>query len=101
MSQKERTMWTLQALEGLHDDDHVTRLGSGRWDRVGDLRASLLRGAEANDDLAKFKPPNPYEKGLAALRAASATPRSTFEERWKEARRRDLEAERRRFEEAR
>jgi len=28
-------------------------------------------------------PPNPYTHGLTALRAATATPESTFEDRWK------------------
>ena len=38
-------------------------------------------------------PPNGYKVGLAALRAATATPARDFEDRYKAARLRDLEAE--------
>jgi hypothetical protein len=44
-------------------------------------------------DLDAYTPPNPYERDLAALRAASATPESRFENDYRAARRRAFEAE--------
>ena len=53
----------------------------------GDLRACHDGG-----DLDTYRAPDPYQ--LAGLRAASATPESTFEVGWKAERLRELDAER-------
>ena len=57
----------------------------------GGLRASLhLREDHMTDH---YAPPDPYENDLKKLRAAATTPLSTFEERYKAERLRELEAE--------
>jgi hypothetical protein len=43
--------------------------------------------------LQAYAPPDPYAKDIAAMRAAEATPESTFEEKWKADRLRDLAGE--------
>jgi hypothetical protein len=70
---------------GLSDDDHVKSLGDAEWQRVGDLRAAVAK---------EFEPPNPYERDVIRLRAASATDLSRFEDSYKAQRLRDLEATR-------
>lgn len=46
-------------------------------------------------DTSAYTPPNPYAAGLAALRAAAATPETTFEDRYKAERLAALAAEHR------
>ena len=65
-------------------------------------RFAAIRAARAGTDTAltfrvskptSFEPPNPYERGLADLRTARATPASSFAERYAAERRAELEAE--------
>ena len=77
---------------GLDDNDHVKCLGDDEWHNVGELRS----GIHQDDDralAAECAPPDPYAEPLQTLRAAAATPLSTFESQWKASRLRDLEAE--------
>jgi hypothetical protein len=63
-----------------------------------EAEAAVLKAAGAHRELAVtaaagFAPPDPYAAGIAAMSAASATPESTFEERWKAERLEALNAE--------
>jgi hypothetical protein len=49
--------------------------------------ACVARSNTQRRSAASVAAPDPYAAGLAALRAANATPASSFEERWKAERR--------------
>jgi hypothetical protein len=77
----------------LDDNDLVKDVTDPGWYvTVGELRDIIQ---PQNDQIVAgaYLPPDPYAKDLAALRAAEATPESTFEEEWKKRRLSEFEAE--------
>jgi hypothetical protein len=77
-------------------------LGDNEWRTVRELRAAASRGAlrigihqDAADVEPDYAPVDPYGPHFAKLRAAAATPLSTFEDEYKATRMRDLAATRR------
>jgi len=61
---------------------------------AAELRTNLSSEEDdVNDKANNYAPPDPYAAGLAQLRAATATPLSTFEDQYKASRLRELAAE--------
>ena len=56
------------------------------------FRTNIHRADDDTDDTS-YTPPNPYADGIAKLRAAAETPESSFVERYKADRLRELEEE--------
>jgi hypothetical protein len=67
----------------LDDDAYVQFVGDKTRYSVCELRAAeAVSVDQAHEDIVPL-PPDPWGPGLAAMRAASATPPPTFEDKWK------------------